>query len=60
LNKKKFRNLAVICSGLIGTGIAHVSIDKGFNVILRKALSLGFAQMTKDYPGYVKRTRLTK
>ena len=48
----------------MGAGIAHVSIDKGFNVILRdqttKALSRGYSQITKGYQGYVKRKRLTK
>lgn len=48
----------------MGAGVAHVSVDKGFNVILRdmntKALSRGYSQITKGYQGYVKRKRITK
>ncbi len=59
-----FRNLAIIGAGLMGAGIAHVSIDKGFHVILRdqttKALSRGYSQISKGYQGYVKRKRLIK
>ena len=65
LYKNKYaRNLAVIGAGLMGSGIAHVSIDKGYNVILRdtttKALSRGYSQITKGYQSYLKRKRLTK
>jgi enoyl-CoA hydratase/long-chain 3-hydroxyacyl-CoA dehydrogenase len=48
----------------MGAGIAHVSVDKGYNVILRdttsKALSRGYSQISKGYQGYVKRKRITK
>ncbi len=48
----------------MGAGIAHVSIDKGYNVILRdtttKALSRGYNQITKGYQQYVKRKRITR
>ncbi|CAF1292613.1 unnamed protein product [Adineta ricciae] len=61
--EREVKNIAVIGAGLMGAGIAHVSIDKGFNVILRdqttKALSRGYSQITKGYQGYVKRKRLT-
>lgn len=58
------RTLAILGAGFMGAGIAHVSIDKGYNVILRdmntKALARGYSQVTKGYQGYVKRKRLTK
>lgn len=48
----------------MGAGIAHVSIDKGYNVILRdqttQALSRGYSQISKGYSAYVKRKRITK
>lgn len=48
----------------MGAGIAHVSIDKGYNVTLRdmssKALARGYSQITKGYQGYVKRKRITR
>jgi enoyl-CoA hydratase/long-chain 3-hydroxyacyl-CoA dehydrogenase len=48
----------------MGAGIAHVSIDKGYNVIVRdtttKALSRGYTQIAKGYQGYVKRKRITR
>ena len=37
-NNNLFRNIAVIGAGLMGAGIAHVSIDQGYNVILRDML----------------------
>ncbi|CAF2851149.1 unnamed protein product [Rotaria sp. Silwood2] len=61
--EREVKNIAVVGAGLMGGGIAHVSIDKGYNVILRdttsKALSRGYSQITKGYQDYVKRKRLT-
>jgi len=61
--EREVKNLAVIGAGLMGAGVAHVSIDKGFNVILRdtttQALSRGYSQIAKGYQGYVKRKRIT-
>lgn len=61
--EREVKNIAVIGAGLMGAGIAHVSIDKGYNVILRdtstKALARGYSQITKGYQGYVKRKRIT-
>ncbi|CAF1203217.1 unnamed protein product [Rotaria sordida] len=61
--EKEVKNIGIVGAGLMGAGIAHVSIDKGFNVILRdttsKALSRGYSQISKGYEGYVKRKRLT-
>ncbi|CAF2065093.1 unnamed protein product [Rotaria magnacalcarata] len=60
---KEVKNVAVLGAGLMGAGIAHVSIDKGYNVILRdmtsKALSRGYTQISKGYQNYVKRKRIT-
>jgi enoyl-CoA hydratase / long-chain 3-hydroxyacyl-CoA dehydrogenase len=54
----------VLGAGLMGAGIAHVSIDKGYNVILRdtttKALSRGYSQIAKGYQDAIKRKRITK
>ncbi|CAF1026194.1 unnamed protein product [Rotaria sordida] len=61
--EKEVKTIGIVGAGLMGAGIAHVSIDKGFNVILRdttsKALSRGYSQISKGYEGYVKRKRLT-
>ena len=58
------RTLAVLGAGFMGAGVAHVSIDKGYHVILRdttsKALSRGYSQISKGYTDYVKRKRITK
>lgn len=57
------RNIAVVGAGFMGAGVAQVSVDKGFNVILRdttsKALARGYSQIAKGYQGYVKRKRIT-
>ncbi len=59
-----YRTMAVIGSGVIGAGIAHVSMDKDFQVILYDttfhALSRGQSQIEKGYQNSVKRNRITK
>ncbi|CAF4906571.1 unnamed protein product, partial [Rotaria sp. Silwood1] len=61
--EREVKNIAIVGAGLMGAGIAHVSIDKGYNVILRdvtsKAVSRGYSQITKGYQDSVKRKRIT-
>lgn len=61
--EREVKTLAVVGAGLMGAGIAHVSIDKGYRVILRdtttKALSRGYSQISKGYQDSVKRKRIT-
>lgn len=58
------RTIAIIGSDTIGAGIAHVSIDKDFQVILYDTtldkLSRGQLQITKGYENYITRNRITK
>jgi len=59
-----YRTIAVISSDVIGAGIAHVSIDKDFQVILYdttlNGLSRGQSQIVKGYENYIKRNRIAK
>lgn len=62
--QKPVKNLAVVGAGLMGAGIAHVSIDKGYNVILKdtnqNGLTRGIGQIQTGYETGVKRRRFTK
>ncbi|CAF3635808.1 unnamed protein product [Rotaria socialis] len=62
-SEREIKNMAVIGSGVIGAGIAHVSIDKDFQVILydntSAVLDQGKSQIVKNYQTYVKRNRIT-
>lgn len=59
-----YRNLAVLGAGLMGAGIAQVSIDKGYNCILKdateKGLVRGHNQIAKNFQTGVKRKRYSK
>jgi enoyl-CoA hydratase/long-chain 3-hydroxyacyl-CoA dehydrogenase len=58
------RNLAVLGGGLMGAGIAQVSIDKGVKTILKDvstgALARGQQQVEKGLKESVKKKKLTQ
>ena len=58
------RNIAVLGAGLMGAGIASVSIDKGYQVILKDmtqgGLTRGFNQIAKTLKDGVKRKKFTQ
>ncbi|KAF7404835.1 hypothetical protein V1477_003478 [Vespula maculifrons] len=62
--KNAVKKLSVIGAGLMGAGIAQVSIDKGFDVILKDTneagLFRGVGQIQKGLDNAVKRHRLTR
>lgn len=59
-----FRNIGVLGAGLMGAGIVQVSIDKGYNVILKDAaepgLIRGVTQIENGLIKAVKRKKLTE
>jgi len=58
-----YRTVGVLGAGLMGAGIAHVTVDKGLQVILKdtnkEGLAKGIAQIEKGLTGAVKRKKLT-
>ncbi|KAK7789532.1 hypothetical protein R5R35_003349 [Gryllus longicercus] len=60
--QRPVKNIAVLGAGLMGAGIAHVSIDKGYNVILKdtsvQGLSRGQGQIQTGLDTAVKRKKL--
>ncbi|KAL2716059.1 hypothetical protein V1478_013735 [Vespula squamosa] len=62
--KNAVKKLSVIGAGLMGAGIAQVSIDKGYDVILKDTneagLFRGVGQIQKGLDNAVKRHRLTR
>lgn len=57
------RTVGVLGAGLMGAGIAHVTVDKGLQVVLKdtnkEGLAKGVAQIEKGLSGAVKRKKLT-
>ncbi|GLH14232.1 Trifunctional enzyme subunit alpha, mitochondrial [Gryllus bimaculatus] len=60
--QRPVKNIAVLGAGLMGAGIAHVSIDKGYNVILKdtsvQGLARGQGQIQTGLDTAVKRKKL--
>lgn len=58
------RNLSILGAGLMGAGIAQVSLDKGYHVILKDATDAGLArghnQISKAYEQSVKRKKFSR
>lgn len=59
-----YRKIAVIGAGLMGAGIVQVSVDKGYDVIMKdtnqSGLSRGINQIQKGLDGAVKRKRVSR
>jgi len=59
-----YSNLAVLGAGLMGAGIAHVSIDKGLPTILKDTADVGLRrgqeQIDKGLRDAVKKKKLTE
>lgn len=60
---KPIKSVAVLGAGLMGAGIAQVTVDKGYQVILKDSNSAGLArgvnQISTGLSGAVKRKKLT-
>ncbi|KAL5281528.1 HADHA family protein [Megaselia abdita] len=61
--EKPVKNLAVVGAGLMGAGIVQVSVDKGYNVLLKDTndfgLARGVGQIQKGIDTSVRRKRIT-
>lgn len=59
-----YRTLAILGAGLMGAGIAQVSIDKGISVLLKDvsqaSLARGQEQIQKSLDAKVKRKKITR
>jgi len=64
LPQKETKNIAVLGAGLMGAGIASVSIDKGYDVILKDmaqpGLTRGYNQIAKNLQTSVKRKKFSQ
>lgn len=60
---KEVKNVAVLGAGLMGAGIAQVTLDKGYQVILKDTteagLSRGYNQIYNGINGSVKRKKIS-
>lgn len=60
---KEVKNVAVLGAGLMGAGIAQVTLDKGYQVILKdtthEGLARGVNQIYNGIDGAVKRKKIT-
>lgn len=58
------RKIAVLGAGLMGAGIVQVSIDKGFDIVMKDSnetgLNRGINQIQKGLDGAVKRKRISR
>ncbi|KAF5288989.1 hypothetical protein FQA39_LY03868 [Lamprigera yunnana] len=61
--QRPVKSIGVVGAGLMGAGIAHVSIDKGYTVFLKdtnqNGLSRGIGQIQTGFEGGVKRKKFT-
>lgn len=61
--QKPVKTVAVLGAGLMGAGIAQVSVDKGYNVILKDTneagLHRGLGQIQNGLNGAVKKKKIT-
>lgn len=61
---KEIKTVAVLGAGLMGAGIAHVTVDKGYDVILKDTNSNGLArgvnQISTGLNNAVKRKRMSR
>lgn len=61
--EKPIKTVAVLGAGLMGAGIVQVSVDKGYNVIMKdtndSGLGRGISQIQKGFEAGIKRKRLT-
>merc|ERR1712241_443472 len=61
---KPSNTLGILGAGLMGAGIAQVSVDKGMSVLLKDVntdgVSRGLAQIQKSIDGKIKKKRLSK
>lgn len=61
--ERPVKTVAVLGAGLMGAGIAHVSVDKGYQVILKdtnaSGLARGLGQIENGLANAVKRKKFT-